>query len=156
LSTDSLFQTFSGGRTLYITIGNTLRGDDGVGPVIALRLSEIPGILVQDAGDRPERAMEWVKEIRPDMVVFIDASDFGGVAGEIRELAMESLSDSTFSTHRMPLPPIAGWIKSETGAGCCCIGIQPKSMVLGEGLSPEVELAVTNIVQAFFSTLGHY
>jgi len=148
LSTDSLFSLLHSRRTLYITIGNTLRSDDGVGPVIASRLSKIPGIWIKDAGDRPERAMEWVLELLPSMVVFIDASDFGGAAGEIRELSLESLSDSTFSTHRIPLPPIAEWITSETGAECRFIGIQPLSMALGEGLSPEVELAAAEIVRA--------
>jgi hydrogenase 3 maturation protease len=147
LSTDSLFSIFQGSDTLYITIGNRLRGDDGAGPVIASRLSEIPDIRIKDAGDRPERAMNWALEIRPSLVVFIDASDFGGLAGEIRELPLESISDTTFSTHRIPLPLIAGWITSETGAECRCIGIQPVSMALGEGLSPEVELAAAEIVR---------
>jgi len=91
--------------------------------------------------------MNWVLEIRPSLVVFIDASDFGGLAGEIRELPLESISDTTFSTHRIPLPLIAGWITSETGAECRCIGIQPASMSLGESLSPEVELAAAEIVR---------
>lgn len=147
MSTDSLFSLLHSSSTLYITIGNTLRSDDGVGPVIASRLSGVPGILIKDAGDRPERAMEWVLELLPSMVVFIDASDFGGAAGEIRELPLESLSDSTFSTHRIPLPPIAEWITSETGAECRCIGIQPLTVALREGLSPEVEQAVVKIVR---------
>ncbi|MEI6705343.1 MAG: hydrogenase maturation protease [Deltaproteobacteria bacterium] len=147
MSTDSLFSLLNSSSTLYITIGNTLRSDDGVGPVIASRLSEVPGILIKDAGDRPERAMEWVLELLPSLVVFIDAADFGGAAGEIRELSLESLSESTFSTHRIPLPPIAEWIKCETGAECCFIGIQPLSMALGEGLSPEVERAAAEIVR---------
>ncbi len=148
MSTDNLFSTLHSSSTLYITIGNTLRSDDGVGPVIASRLSEMPGIWIKDAGNRPERAMDWVLEMRPSMVVFIDASDFGGVAGEIRELHSENLSDSTFSTHRIPLPLIAEWIASEAGAECRYIGIQPLSMALGEGLSPEVELAAARIVRA--------
>jgi hydrogenase 3 maturation protease len=147
LSTDSRF-SFLHSSTLYITIGNTLRGDDGVGPVIASRLSVIPGIWIRNAGDRPERAMEWVVELLPSVVVFIDASNFGGVAGEIRELTLESLADSTFSTHRIPLPLIAEWITSETGAECRFIGIQPLSLALGESLSPEVEQSAAKIVRA--------
>ena len=147
MSTDSLFPPLPG-KTLYITIGNTLRGDDGVGPVIAARLAGMTGVLIKDAGDRPERAMDLVAEIRPDRVVFIDAADFGGVAGEVRELPLESLADSAFSTHRIPLPVIAEWITNETGAECRCIGIQPVSMTIGVGLSPEVEQAAAEIARA--------
>ncbi|MEI6207345.1 MAG: hypothetical protein WCP20_11215 [Desulfuromonadales bacterium] len=95
-----------------------------------------------------------LQNIEDDMVVFINASDFGEVAGEIREITLESLSDSIFSTHRIPLPLIAGLITSETGAECRCNGIQPLSMALGEGLSLEVELATAKIMRALGGRQG--
>jgi len=134
------------GATLYVTLGNPLRSDDGVGPYIAGRAAGIPGILIRDAGSRPERALDWAMELRPDTLVFVDAADFGGAPGEIRDLPVESLEKTTFSTHRLPLPAIMDWIGHETGVECRCIGIQLGSAALGEGLTPQVQQAADRLV----------
>lgn len=137
--------------TIYITLGNPLRSDDGVGPYITKTAAGIPGILIRNAGVRPERALDWAMELRPDRLVFIDAADFGGSPGEIQNLPTETLVKTTFSTHRLPLPAIMDWIGHETGAECRCIGIQPGSTALGEGLSPPVQRSADRLV-ALLST----
>ncbi len=135
------------GATLYVTLGNPLRSDDGVGPYIAGRADGIPGILIRDAGERPERAFDWAMELRPATLVFIDAADFGGAPGEIRDLPVENLEKTTFSTHRLPLPAIMDWISHETGAACRCIGIQLGSAALGEGLTLPVQRSADLLVE---------
>ncbi len=57
-------------KTLLITMGNSLRSDDGVGPYIAERLEGLSGIQIEDAGNRPERSIDWVEEYQPELVVF--------------------------------------------------------------------------------------
>ncbi len=135
------------GRTaLYVTVGNPLRSDDGVGPYIAAKAAGVPGILIRDAGERPERALDWALELCPDRVVFVDAADFGGRPGEVRLLPADCLEQTTFSTHRLPLPAIMDWIGEETGAECLCIGIQLGSATLGEGLTPSVQRSADRMV----------
>jgi len=141
------------GSTLYVTLGNPLRSDDGVGPYVAERADGIPGLRIRDAGERPERALDWAMELRPVTLVFIDAADFGGAPGETRDLPVESLEKTTFSTHRLPLPAIMDWISHETGAACRCIGIQLSSTALGEGLTPPVQQAADRLVD-WLSTEG--
>ncbi len=135
-----------GRSTLYVTVGNPLRSDDGVGPYIAREASGLPGLLLRDAGDRPERALDWALEERPDRVVFIDAADFGGLPGEVRLLPATCLEASTFSTHRLPLPAIMDWISQETGAECLCVGIQLGSAALGESLTAPVQGAAERLI----------
>jgi hydrogenase 3 maturation protease len=132
--------------TIYITLGNQLRSDDGVGPYIAERVAETSGIIIRDAGNRPERALDWALDLQPDRVVFIDAADFGAHPGEIRVLSVETLNKNTFSTHRLPLPIIMEWITHETGARCSCIGIQLCSTILGHGLSILVQRAADQLI----------
>jgi hydrogenase 3 maturation protease len=150
LSDRALRQTLLGqdkGSTLYITLGNSLRSDDGVGPYIAGIATGIPGIRIRDAEERPERALDWAMELRPATLVFIDAADFGGAPGEIRALPVDALEKTTFSTHRLPLPAIMDWIAHETGAVCSCIGIQLGSAALGGGLTPSVQRSADRLVK---------
>jgi len=143
------------GSTLYVTVGNSLRSDDGVGPYLAREAAAIPGILIRDAGDRPERALDWALEERPGRVVFLDAADFGGSPGEIRLLPTESLEATSFSTHRLPLPAIMDWIGQETGAECLCVGIQLGSAALGEGLTLPVQRSADRMIGWLTEALSH-
>ena len=146
----SLFD-LDGQSTIYITLGNPLRSDDGVGPYITRKTSDGSDICIRDAGERPERALDWAMELRPDTIIFIDAADFGGVPGEIRRLARGELKERCFSTHRLPLAAIIDWINRETGAECHCIGIQLSSASPGEELSAPVHRSADRIVRWLLS-----
>lgn len=150
MSAKDLQQTLFGPdrqSTVYITLGNPLRSDDGVGPYITGKVSDAGNICIRDAGQRPERALDWAMELRPETIIFIDAANFGGEPGEIRRLAREELEESCFSTHRLPLAAIIDWIKRETGATCHCIGIQLSSASPGEELSAPVLRSAERIVE---------
>ncbi len=143
----SVLRPAPAGTTLLITIGNTLRADDGVGPYIASALgSGIPGYAIQDAGEHPENALEPAVAARPAKVVMIDAADFGGRPGEARVLDRESLPQHSLSTHTFPLPVIAGLLERDTGAEVYFLGIQPRVVDLGEALSPAVRRTADRIV----------
>ncbi len=125
-------------KTLLITMGNSLRSDDGVGSYIAERLQGLDGILVEDAGNRPERSIDWVEEYQPELVIFIDAADFGGIPGELKLIDASALAKRSLSSHRLPMEPLIAWIEQESAAKCGCLGIQAASLDLGEQISPAV------------------
>ncbi len=133
-------------NSLLISLGNTLRSDDGVGPYLAEQLAKIPGVRIEDAGDRPERAMDFVSSHQLQQVVFIDAADFGAVPGTLREIKAEELTTRCFSSHRLPLPALIDWIETEHQVRCRCLGIQAGSMRPGEGLSPEVAATAKRLI----------
>ena len=132
---------------LVITVGNRLRSDDGVAPYIAEHAKRPKnGIIILDAGERPEDVLWKAIEVRPGSVVIIDAADFGGEPGEVRAIPEEFIPENPISTHRFPLRIISRLVTEDTGARVDFICLQPESVGFGEGLSDRVRLAAEEIV----------
>ena len=123
-----------------------MRADDGVGPYIFSQLDGCPGLRVINAAYTPENIIEDVIELQPKKILFIDAADFGGTPGEIRNIDKDHIPESSISTHGISLRVIASIIEEDTGAHIVFIGIQPKSVGFGEGLSTEVKQAADELI----------
>jgi hydrogenase maturation protease HycI len=150
LLTDSLKMAllpYSDGVSLYITVGNSLRCDDGAGPYIASQITD-PGdnIYILDVADRPENGLFEAEKVRPSKTVVIDAADFGGGPGEAKVIPLEFIPATTLSTHTFPLPVITKMLQEETATEVFFIGIQSVSVELGEGLSKEVKKTSDEII----------
>jgi hydrogenase 3 maturation protease len=142
-----LLKPESSGTLLVITVGNLLRSDDGVGPYIAEQAKRPKnGIIILDAGERPEDIVGKAIEIRPKRVVIIDAADFAGEPGEVRAIPDEFMPENPLSTHRFPLRVISRLVTEDTGARVDFICIQPESVGFGEGLSDTVRSSAEEIV----------
>jgi len=149
-----LLKPESSGTLLVITVGNLLRSDDGVGPYIAEQAKRPKnGIVILDAGERPEDIVGKAIEVRPERVVIIDAADFTGEPGEVRAIPEEFIPENPISTHRFPLRVISGLVTEDTGAKVDFICIQPESVGFGEGLSDTVRSSAEEIVM-MLSTKG--
>ncbi|MBF0327674.1 MAG: hydrogenase 3 maturation endopeptidase HyCI [Nitrospirae bacterium] len=143
-----LFKPIPDGLILVITVGNSFRSDDGVGPYISANaVALLPGIAVLNAGDKPENIIDKAVELKPARTIIIDAADFGGSAGEIRLLPVEMIPSTTLSTHTFPLPVVAKVIAEDTGSEIFFVGIQAKGMDFGEGLSDEVKAAAEFVLK---------
>lgn len=142
-----LIKPGSSGPLLVITVGNRLRSDDGVAPYIAEQAKRPKkGIIILDAGERPEDILWKAIEARPERVVIIDAADFGGEHGEVRAIPEEFIPENPISTHRFPLRVISRLVTEDTGARVDFICIQPQSVGFGEGLSERVRSSAEEIV----------
>ena len=136
------------GLTLIITVGNVLRGDDGIGPYIATQVSNPKrGLRILDAADRPEDCLDAAASLHPAKTVVIDAADFGGEPGEARIVPQELIPETTISTHTFPLKIITRMIEEETGSTVFFLGIQPQDMNFGQGLSDPVRNTADAIVR---------
>ncbi len=132
---------------LIVTVGNSLRSDDGVGPYISSKLTELPrGFHLLDAGDRPENIVTDAVDIRPARTVIIDAADFGGFPGEARFIPDSAIPQTPLSTHSFPLPVITSILRQDTGSEVRFLGIQAKSLGFGEVISPEVLASADEII----------
>jgi hydrogenase 3 maturation protease len=152
LVAETLDELFADGldRTLLISLGNSLRSDDGVGPYLAQQLEKIPGVMIENAGDRPERAIDFVSNHRPQKIIFLDAADFGGRPGALRRIETSELAaERSLSSHRLPLAALIDWIEAEYSARCLCLGIQAGSMQLGEELTPAVAETTAQMIEWF-------
>ncbi len=139
------------GRTLLVTLGNSLRGDDGVGPFIGESIKrKAEDFKVINAYTTPENIVSPVVDFKPDKLIVIDAANFGGLPGEVRVIPLDKISKyRALSTHSFPLEIIFGIILEDTKASLSILGVQAKKMDYVEGLSSEVEKAALNIIDYY-------
>lgn len=126
-------------------IGNELRGDDAIGIYVARNFRKV-GWKVIVAGQVPEDFTSEIKNLKPDILIMVDAALMNLPPGEIRIVPAEKIPKVAFSTHGMPLSFFMEYIK-EYVKRCLLIGIQPKSMEFGVGLSEEVKAAGDELIQ---------
>jgi hydrogenase 3 maturation protease len=141
-------------RIVFVGVGNRMRGDDGVGPALAdLLKSRVPNAV--DAGYAPENYTSAIKRLKPAVIVFIDAVQFGeSPAGYARLLDMSEIEQRRISVHNLSLDVIMGYLKEETGADVFMIGVQPKAIADEERLSPDIAAALKKIEDAILRSLG--
>jgi hydrogenase 3 maturation protease len=144
------------GRTLVITLGSTLRADDGVGPYVCAHVKFArPELRLLDAGTTPESVAQTAIDWKPDKIILIDAAHFQGAAGEVRVIPLEAINQSTvISTHSFPLSVTFSIVKEDTKAELVVIGVQAKSLDYKEGLSPEAEESASKLA-AYFNKIGN-
>jgi hydrogenase nickel incorporation protein HypB len=139
------------GRVAIIGLGDRMKGDDGAGTLAAEKLlikkARKKNVKIINAENSIENYLGVVERFRPDIIVIIDAVDFGGRPGEIRVLKKEQIKETTTSTHTFSLPLLIEHIRSITGAECKVLGIQPKDVSFSETTSPEVLQAVDRIAK---------
>jgi hydrogenase 3 maturation protease len=139
------------GRTLLITIGNPLRGDDGVGSFVGERVRfKSPGHGVINAYTTPENIVQTAIDFKPGKIVLLDAAHFGGRPGEFRIIPLEHINQQTvISTHSFPLSVTFSIVKEDTGAELVALGVEPASMEYEEGLTPAVKESALNLIKYF-------
>lgn len=137
------------GRNVLVTVGNSFRGDDGVGPYVALQLGSLPSLKVLDAGFTPENIMDEVIDYAPAKMVVVDAAKFGGEPGKVELIGEHAIPETTLSTHTIPLNVIARLIRdSLPQLEVVFVGIQTNTVALGtESLSDEVKAAADDLVE---------
>lgn len=141
-------------RTVIMGVGNTLKGDDGVGPLTCERLKEhrVSAELI-DAGTVPENYIQPVVTKAPRHLLIVDAIDFGASPGDIEIFEPEQLKPTVFSTHRLSPRLFVDMITKEIDVDVYFIGIQPAHTKIGQPLSPQVSRAaqrLTNVILAIF------
>ncbi len=149
-----LLERLEGRRFGVIGIGNVFKGDDGAGPRLIELLSDGFPLPLADAAEVPENYGGWVIKRDLEVVVFADAVDFGGDAGEFRIISIDKLIVLASDTHRLSLHMMIKYLEEEWGGEPILIGIQPGSLGLGRPLSPEVERGVGDLASLLMEAAG--
>jgi hydrogenase 3 maturation protease len=143
---------------VVLAIGNELRGDDGLGPLFAKKLSQIAenssDVIVIDGGTVPENFTGSLRKEKPTHVILIDAVDMNGAPGDIKFIEKEKISQFNVSTHAMPISFLIKYLETTSSFEIILLGIQPKKMVLGEKITLEVENSVNNLINIFKKVLN--
>ena len=133
-------------RLGVLGIGSELRSDDAAGILVVERLEKSgPGKDKEQSfrtfrgGTAPENITGEIKRFKPTHLVIVDAADLAKAPGEAAIFGPEDdLGALSFSTHRMPIKIMADYLKGSFECKVIMIGIQPKSLVFGEGCCREV------------------
>ena len=142
------------GKVIILGIGNTMRSDDGVGSLLAERIKDKVPFSVWDAGPSPENYLGKIVKEAPDTLVLIDAVDFGGRPGEFSVLEADDIKTvNLFSTHNASISLLINYLQSEIKADIIILIVQPKSIVFGDALSPEVLKTLGELENWFYDTV---
>ena len=147
--TEAFYSFFKDVSSLIIGVGNPDRGDDGIGSLLAKKLIDAGFTNVVDCEDVPENFTGEIKNKAPQKIIFLDALDFQGEAGDLILLNSDELATDRFNSHRPSLGLVANYLKKETGAEIYVLGIQPETIGLEEKLSPKVEKTLNLLYDLF-------
>ncbi|MBN2132763.1 MAG: hydrogenase maturation peptidase HycI [Sedimentisphaerales bacterium] len=139
-------RTLAGSRTVILGIGNTLKGDDGVGPIICERLADCVSAQVIDAGTVPENHIARIARLKPDNLLVIDAMDSGADPGTIRLFDPSDIPSVALSTHTLSPRLFIDLIQREAEVTVRFLGIQPSHTQFAAPLSEAVQGAVEVLV----------
>jgi hydrogenase 3 maturation protease len=127
-----------GKRLVLVGVGNPLRGDDGVGSLLARRMRERGRACVFDGGTAPENCGEPIAALAPETVLVVDAARCGGDAGAVKIFRSGEIAGGALSTHDQSLRVLAHYLRGRCGCEMLILGVEPASVGIGEGLSAPV------------------
>jgi hydrogenase 3 maturation protease len=138
-------------RILFVGIGNVLKSDDGVGVYICERLEESWQASKLRVEVSIENYIGKINALNPDILILIDAVDFGQDPGYCHMLPVMELQGFTTNTHNISLDQLSVLFHAPSWI----IGVQPLHVGFGESLSDRVKKAADVLVQTINSALTH-
>jgi len=137
------------GKVFILGIGNDMRGDDAVGPILANRLfSEFQtqtDVVVVNGGSVPENYTGTIRRENPSHIIFLDAVEMRKETGHVKLVKKEEISNYSISTHAMPISFLIKYLESAVDSKIILIGIQPKNMEVGQDISKKVEKSIEEV-----------
>ena len=132
---------------VVVTMGNSLKGDDGVGLEVGRLMKEQDSIEIIEAGCAPENVLDEICRKKPSIVLFIDAAEFSGSPGSIRIFNPDELTEVDISTHSMSPQLMMNYLQTMINASLFLIGIKPRDLSMNQGLSEECQDAAGQIAK---------
>jgi hydrogenase maturation protease len=139
-------------------IGNALLRDEGIGCHVTNALAEIPlpNVKIIDGGTCPD-LWQFIEDT--DKLVIVDAVKGGGIPGQIYRFHLQDITleqEPMLSMHDMGLVDNLTLMQLWHNIGeTVIIGVEPKDINLGLGLSPELQGKMSQIIDAVLSELNN-
>ena len=134
---------------VVLTVGNSIMGDDGAGPLLAELMTEAPieGWSVVNGGSAPENVTHQIRALAPQRLVIVDATDMELAPGEIRIVNPDDIAEMFFmSTHNMPLNFLIDQLREDIDE-VIFLGVQPDVVMFYFPMTEKVTQAVHVIYQ---------
>jgi hydrogenase 3 maturation protease len=144
---------------MILGIGNTLRGDDALGPFIIQKLKGntfSEKVKLIDCGSAPEAFTHWIKRYNPSHIILVDVAHLNMKAGMIKLISADRIGGLAISTHNLPLSLFSKYIQKETEAKIILLAVQPKKLDYNTKMTPELRRAVeqlSEVIQRVLRTL---
>ena len=93
---------------VLLCVGNSMMGDDGAGPLLAEMCAANPqgNWVVIDGGSAPENDVVAIRELRPERLLIVDATDMGLNPGEIRLIDPDDIAGMFMMTTSRSTPSL--------------------------------------------------
>ena len=130
---------------ILMGVGNTLKGDDGIGCYIAKNFKE-KNWLTFDCGAAPENFTSIIRKKKPEILVIVDAADMGINGGGFRVVSEEKIENIGISTHNMPLSFLINYLKDSANR-IIFIGIQPKTIRDSDEISEKLKKSAEHLIE---------
>ncbi|MCM8773537.1 MAG: hydrogenase maturation protease [Candidatus Omnitrophica bacterium] len=138
---------------ILVGIGNLLREDDSVGPLIISSLKDKVSFKVYDAGNSLENHLDKLAHQNNRFIVFVDCSHYYDNC-RFKLFSPQSLEDlNLYFTHNSSLKLAIQYLQEHNRIDILILGIRGNRFGTGEALSREVFIA-KEILESFF--LKHY
>ena len=95
-----------------------------------------------NAESAPENFAGKIRGEQPEVLLVLDAADFGGSSGELRLLVPGDLVAGGISSHSGSLTMLFDYLRAECGTQGSVLAVQAGAVRRGEGLSAPVDAAV--------------
>lgn len=148
-------------QTLVVGVGNSLMGDEGIGPHAVRNLSLLPmpeNVEVIDCGCDVLNVICHIDN--PKKIIVIDAVRAGGEPGRIYRFhfdELEQAATSTGSAHQLQVVDALRLLRRICPCLSRCeitvIGIEPKVLELSTDLSEEVRESIADLTQSVLEEL---
>ena len=146
-------------KLAILGIGNTIRGDDGLGIFIIKKIVKhysdkypqqnlninkevnkiFDKVILINCGTVPENFTDILKKEKPDKIVIIDAAVMGEKPGTIKLIDVEDIYSVGFSTHTLPLNVIVKYLMRYINSEIYIVGMEPERLDFGvEVLSEKI------------------
>jgi hydrogenase 3 maturation protease len=141
-----------GSKTIILGVGNTLKADDGAGPLLCRKLRGKTGAEIIDAGPAPENFLSPIINKAPQNLLIIDAVDFAEKPGTVEIFTPDRVRSFAFSTHVLSPHLFADLLRKSIDVDIYIIGVQPQQTALGLPMSDAVEKAVDRLAELLAAT----
>lgn len=152
-----------GSQALVIGLGNPIMADDGLGIAALKRLGEswaLPeSVHLVDGGTWGMNLLPLIEDATE--LLLLDAIDRGRPAGELNVLEREEIPRALgmkLSPHQIDLREVLALAELRRGlpARLVAMGLQPARVEMLDGLSPEVECRMDELVSAVVARLAQW
>jgi hydrogenase 3 maturation protease len=144
-------------RTVICGIGNSMKGDDSIGPGVINALNNeleqgngnlnTENVMLLDCGTAPENFIGKITWFDPERVVIVDAVDMGKEPGTVEVIDTGKIIGDRVSTHKLPLSMFVEYLRDmfRKSLDITFIGAQPDGTAFSTPISQSGERAVDEI-----------